>query len=469
MKKIHLIGIAGTGMATLAALLKQRGHLVRGSDLNIYPPMSTFLAAEGIETLSGYRAEHITSDLDLVVVGNAVSRGNAEVEEVLDRKIRYCSLPEAVREHFLWGARSIVIAGTHGKTTTTAMTAWLLTAAGKDPGMLVGGIAANFGDDGSSYRVGSGRDFVIEGDEYDSAFFDKSAKFLKYLPDIAVIGNIEFDHADIYADLDEIRVAFRRLVNIVPGRGLLLLGADSPEASAMRAFARSPVETFGLGEDADWHGYGVRVAGGGTSFGVRRAGTDLGRFEVPLLGAHNVRNALAAIAVAHAVGVDAGSIATGLARFAGVKRRLEELGTIAGVTVYDDFAHHPTAIAETLAALRAARPASRIRAVFEPRSASSCRKVFQQAFADAFRAADDAIIAAVFRSTLPEAERLSAEQLVSDLQAAGTPARHVPAIDDIVDMLVRERRDGDQVVLMSNGGFGGIHGKLMAALERVAR
>ena len=462
MKKIHLIGIGGTAMATLAALLKRKGHEVRGSDLNIYPPMSTFLADERIETLSGYRAEHITPDLDLVVVGNAVSRGNPEVEEVLDRKIRHCSLPEAIREHFLWGARSIVIAGTHGKTTTTSMAAWLLTQAGEDPSLLVGGIASNF--DGS-FRLGSGRDFIIEGDEYDSAFFDKTAKFLKYLPDIAVIGNIEFDHADIYADLDEIRLAFRRLVNLVPARGLLLLGADSPEAVAMRAFARSPVETFGLTEDADWHAYGVRVLGAATSFGVRHAGADLGRFDVPLLGAHNVRNALAAMAVAGAVGVDPQSIAAGVAQFKGVKRRLEALGTVAGVTVYDDFAHHPTAIAETLAALRAARPDARIRAVFEPRSASSCRRVFQQAFADSFRAADDVIIAAVFRSNLPEDQRLSAEQLVTDLRTAGTPARYVPSIDDIVELLVRERREGDQVVLMSNGAFGGIHGKLIAALS----
>jgi UDP-N-acetylmuramate: L-alanyl-gamma-D-glutamyl-meso-diaminopimelate ligase len=469
MKKIHLIGIGGTGMATLAALLKQKGHEVRGSDLNIYPPMSTFLAAERVETLVGYRAEHITADLDLVVVGNAVSRGNPEVEEVLDRKIRHCSLPEAVREHFLWGARSIVIAGTHGKTTTTAMTAWLLTAAGRDPSMLVGGVAANFGEDGSSYRVGSGRDFVIEGDEYDSAFFDKTAKFLKYLPDIAVIGNIEFDHADIYADLGEIRVAFRRLVNLVPTRGLLLLGTDSPEAAAMRAYARSPVETFGLNDEADWHAYGLRVTDAGTAFGVRHAGTSLGRFDLPLLGAHNVRNALASIAVAHAVGIDSPTTAAGLAQFRGVKRRLEALGTVGGVTVYDDFAHHPTAIAETLAALRAAHPEGRIRAVFEPRSASSCRRVFQRAFADSFRAADDVIIAAVFRSNLPDDERLSAEQLVADLGQAGTPARYVPLVEDIVDLLVGERRDGDQVVLMSNGGFGGIHGKFMAALEREGR
>lgn len=465
MMTIHLIGIGGTAMATLAALLRQKGHRVRGSDLNVYPPMSTFLAAEGIEVLSGYRPEHITSDLDLVVVGNAVSRGNPEVEEVLDRKIRHCSLPEAVREHFLWSARSIVVAGTHGKTTTSAMTAWLLAAAGRDPSALIGGIAANLGEDGSSYRMGHGRDFVIEGDEYDSAFFDKTAKFLKYLPDIAVIGNVEFDHADIYASLDEIRLAFRRLVNLVPSRGLLVLGADSPEAASMRAFARSPVVTFGLSEDADWHAYDLRVTGTGTSFGVRLGGKSLGRVVVPLLGAHNVRNALASIAVAHAVGVDLATLTEGLAGFKGVKRRLETLGTAAGVTVYDDFAHHPTAIAETLAALRAAHPEARIRAVFEPRSATSCRKVFQQAFADAFRAADDVVVAAVFRSSIPEAERLSAEQLVCDIRTSGVPARYVPDVPAIVDLLVRERRDGDHVVVMSNGGFGGIHGKLLDALR----
>jgi UDP-N-acetylmuramate: L-alanyl-gamma-D-glutamyl-meso-diaminopimelate ligase len=452
-------------MATLAAMLKRKGHEVRGSDLAVYPPMSTFLVEERIETLAGYDARHITHDLDLVVIGNAVSRGNPEVEEVLDRKIRHCSLPEAVREHFLWGARSVVIAGTHGKTTTTAMTAWLLTAAGRDPSLLVGGIAANFGKDGSSYRIGHGREFVIEGDEYDSAFFDKTAKFLKYLPDIAVIGNIEFDHADIYADLAEIRLAFRRLVNLVPGRGLLVLGADSSEAAAMRAFARSPVVTFGLSADADWYAYDLRVTAEGTSFAVRHAGKSIGRFTVPLLGAHNVRNALAAMAVAHEVGIDAHAMAEGLAGFIGVKRRLEALGTVAGVTVYDDFAHHPTAIAETLGAMRAAHPDGRVRAVFEPRSASSCRKVFQDAFADAFRAADDVIIAAVFRSNLPEAERLSAEQLVADIERTGTRARYVPAVADIVDLLVAERRENDHIVVMSNGQFGGIHGKLLDALR----
>ena len=465
MKRIHLIGVGGTAMATLAAMLKQKGHDVRGSDQGVYPPMSTFLERESIEARVGYRAENITPDLDLVVVGNAISRGNPEVEEVLDRKIRHCSLPEAIREHFLWGARPVVVAGTHGKTTTTSLAAWLLTAAGRDPSLLVGGIAANFGDEGSSYRLGKGREFVIEGDEYDSAFFDKTAKFLKYLPDIAVIGNIEFDHADIYANLDEIRLAFRRLANLVPRRGLLLLGIDSPEAARIREAAKSPVQTFGLVPEADWFGYDLHVTCAGTAFSVRHDGQTFGAFELPMLGAHNVRNALAAIAVAHAVGVDSKVIAAAMRGFKGVKRRLESVGSVAGVTVYDDFAHHPTAIAETLAAMRLAHPDSRIRAVFEPRSASSCRKVFQEAFARSFSAADDVILAAVFRSNLPESERLSAEQLVADIEARGTTARYIPAVDDIVAALVRERQDDDQVVIMSNGGFGGIHAKLLDALR----
>jgi UDP-N-acetylmuramate: L-alanyl-gamma-D-glutamyl-meso-diaminopimelate ligase len=250
--KIHLIGVCGTAMATLAALLKRKGNDVQGSDENVYPPMSTFLESEQIRAFAGYDAAHITSDIDLVIVGNAISRGNIELETVLNQKRRYCSLPEAVRDHFLWSARSIVIAGTHGKTTTTSLTGWLLVHGGVDPSILVGGIARNLGEDGSSYRLGSGRDFVIEGDEYDSAFFDKSAKFLKYLPDIAVVNNIEFDHADIYADLDAIRLAFRRLVNLVPRSGLTLLGADSSDALAMKKFAQSPVESFGLSESADW-------------------------------------------------------------------------------------------------------------------------------------------------------------------------------------------------------------------------
>ena len=463
-KRIHLIGICGTAMATVAALLRQQGHDVRGSDQNVYPPMSDFLASEAIPTMSGYAAEHVSSDLDLVIVGNAISRGNPELEAVLDRKIRYCSLPEAVRDHFLWGSRSIVIAGTHGKTTTTALTAWLLTHGGCDPTVLVGGIALNFGDEGSSYRVGRGRDFVIEGDEYDSAFFDKTAKFLKYLPDVAVINNIEFDHADIYANLDEVRLAFRRLVNLVPRSGLLLLGADSEHAVAFSAVAPSPVETFGVTEGATWQAHDISTRDGFTRFSVRRNGESYGAFVSPLLGIHNVRNALAALAVGAYAGLTPSQLAEGLRAFRGIKRRLETVGVAAGVTVIDDFAHHPTAVHETLSALRAGYPNRRLWAVFEPRSASSCRRVFQADFARSFSAADEVVIAAVFRSSLPESERLSAEQLVTDLLTRGQRARYIPDVDDIVRTIVAERRDGDIVVMMSNGGFGGIHRKVLQGL-----
>jgi UDP-N-acetylmuramate: L-alanyl-gamma-D-glutamyl-meso-diaminopimelate ligase len=467
-KRIHLIGVCGTAMATLAALLRSRGHHVQGSDQNVYPPMSEFLAAEQIQAFSGYDAAHITGDLDLVVVGNAISRGNPELETVLERKIRYCSLPEIIREQFLWGAESVVVAGTHGKTTTTSLTAWLLTHGRLDPTLLVGGIALNFGEAGSSYRVGGGRHFVIEGDEYDSAFFDKTAKFLKYLPDIAVINNIEFDHADIYASLDEVRLAFRRLANLVPRTGLLLLGIDSPDAAALHATAVSPVETFGLSDGADWQAHDVTTRDGITRFAVRRRGEPFGLFESPLLGVHNVRNALAAIAVGHRAGIDAADLAGGLRAFRGIRRRLELVGAARGVTILDDFAHHPTAVYETLSALRSGYPNRRIWAVFEPRSASSCRRVFQDAFAASFAPADEVIVAAVFRSSLPESERLDAERLVSDLNARGTAARYIRENDDIISTIEREQREGDVVVLMSNGGFGGIHRKLLRALEERA-
>ena len=437
MSKIHLIGVCGTAMATLAAMLKRKGLDVQGSDQDVYPPMSDFLAAEGIRTLVGYAPEHITGDLDLVIVGNAISRGNPELEEVLDRKIRYCSMPEAIREHFLWGARSIVVAGTHGTTTTTSLAGWLLTAGGLDPSVLVGGIARNFGEHGSSYRMGQGRDFVIEGDEYDSAFFDKTAKFLKYLPDIAVVNNVEFDHADIYADFAAVSLAFRRLVTLVPRRGLLLVGADSAGARALagrpcRVSRRSAPETTSSGRRTIWSraGASTRVQG------PRARRAPFGVFEVPLIGVYNVRNATAAIAVATEVGISPERIAEGLRTFAGVKRRLEIVGVADGVTIYDDFAHHPTAVAETLAGLRAANPTARIWAVFEPRSASSCRRVFQDDFAGAFGGASEVLIAPVFRSTLPEAERLSIPQLVRDLHDRGLSAREADSIDDIIAGIV---------------------------------
>lgn len=464
-RRVHLIGVCGTAMATLAAMLKRRGIDVQGSDQDVYPPMSDFLAAEGVKTFTGFRGEQVGRDVDVVVVGNAISRGNAELEAVLERKVRFCSLPEAIRDHFLWGARSVVIAGTHGKTTTTALTGWILTAGGLDPSMLVGGIAKNFGEGGSSYRLGSGETFVIEGDEYDSAFFDKTAKFLKYLPDVAVINNLEFDHADIYADIEAVRTAFRRLVNLVPRTGLLLLGADSDEVRPLASLARSRVQTFGVGTGTDWRAIDLETVASRTRFRVIRDGAPFGAFDLPLLGLHNVRNALAAIAVGAESGLDAVAIGDALARFAGVKRRLEVVGEASGVTVYDDFAHHPTAVAETLAGLRAARPGARIWAIFEPRSASSCRRVFQEAFATAFASADRVVFAPVFRSSLPEDERLSLSTLVADIRRLGGMAQAVESVDDIVTGVAAECRAGDLVVVMSNGGFGGIHQKLLLALS----
>jgi UDP-N-acetylmuramate: L-alanyl-gamma-D-glutamyl-meso-diaminopimelate ligase len=460
MARIHLIGVCGTAMATLAALLKHRGHDVRGSDQNVYPPMSDFLQQQGIPTFQGYKPEQITADLDVVIVGNAISRGNPELEEVLDRKIRYCSLPEAVRDHFLWGARSIVIAGTHGKTTTTSLTGWVLAHGGADPSVFIGGISENFE---SSYRVGGGREFVIEGDEYDSAFFDKTAKFLKYLPDIAVVNNLEYDHADIYPDLASIRLAFQRFVNLVPRRGLLLLGIDSPEAAALGARAHCRVESFGLSAGADWQGHDLKVNATSTVFSVRQHGQSIGAFEVPLLGAYNVRNALAALAVGSAVGLNTDTMGDALRRFRGVRRRMELRGTANGVAVYDDFAHHPTAIGETLDGVRSAFPDRSLWAIFEPRSATSCRRVFQDDFARALAKADHVILPAVYRSTLPEDQRLSTEQLVADLR--GVDARYIPRVDDIVQTVASEARPGDIVVIMSNGGFDDIHRKLIAALD----
>ena len=466
MQRIHLIGICGTAMGTLAAMLKARGHDVRGSDQHVYPPMSDFLRQQGITLLEGYRAENITSELDLVVVGNAISRGNVELEEVLDRKIRYCSLPEAVRDQFLWAARSVVIAGTHGKTTTTSLTGWLLTHGGADPSVLVGGIAENFE---GSYRLGGGREFVIEGDEYDSAFFDKTAKFLKYLPDIAVVNNIEFDHADIYPDLDAIRLAFRRFVNLVPRRGLLLLGADNADAMALAKYAHCRVETFGLNDGATWQAHDLRVNASSTAFSVRREGAPTGAFEVPMLGAYNVRNALAAIAVGAAIGLDTDTMAEGLRKFRGVRRRMQHRGTESGVMVYDDFAHHPTAIEETLVGVRSAHPQRRIWAIFEPRSATSCRRIFQSDFSRALGHADRVILPAVFRSSLPEDQRLSTEGVITDLANAGVDARYIPQTDEIVRTVAREAKDGDLVIVMSNGGFDNIHQKLLDALASRAR
>jgi UDP-N-acetylmuramate: L-alanyl-gamma-D-glutamyl-meso-diaminopimelate ligase len=398
------------------------------------------------------------------VVGNALSRGNPEVEAVLDRKQRMSSLPAMLAEEFIRGRTSLVVAGTHGKTTTTSLLAYVLQRAGKDPSFLIGGVPKDFE---RSYRLGKGPFFVVEGDEYDCAFFDKRPKFLHYLPDVAVIGNIEYDHADIYPDLAAVQRAFVHLMNIVPRRGLVVAGLETPALRELLPRAHSRVETFGLGEGADWRAVDVRVEGGGWTFRLLRGGRDLGPFALGLGGEHNLRNALAAIAAANAVGVPPEASRDAIASFGGVKRRLEVRGTSRGVTVFDDFAHHPTAVRETLRALRASAPAGpgRLVAVFEPRSYTSRTRVFQEDFARAFQDADQVIVSAAhLPGKVPESQRISERELVRAIAELGRDARFVASVDEIVAGLAAGLREGDRVVVLSNGGFGGIHEKLLEAL-----
>jgi len=459
--KVHLSGICGTAMASLAGLLRERGHELTGSDQDVYPPMSTQLADLGIPVRSPYDAANVPEDADLVVIGNALSRGNPEVEAVLDRRQRMTSLPALLAEEFIRPRTSLVVAGTHGKTTTTSLLAHLLDRAFLDPSFLVGGVPLDFG---RSYRLGAGPHFVVEGDEYDCAFFDKRPKFVHYLPDVAVIGNLEFDHADIYADLAAVQTAFMRLLNVIPRRGLLVAGAESLALREILPKALCRVQTFAVEGEADWQARDVRALGSGASFRLRRGGADLGEFRLPLAGAHNVQNALAALAVAAEVGIDPMAARAGLASFRGVRRRLEVRGEAGGVTVYDDFAHHPTAVRVTLAALRSSG-AGRLIAVFEPRSYTSRTHVFQEDFARAFSAADRVIVAAAhLPGKVPEGQRLSEPELVDSINGAGVSAEFIPAVDDIVSRLARDVRPGDRIVVLSNGGFGGIHEKLLAAL-----
>jgi UDP-N-acetylmuramate: L-alanyl-gamma-D-glutamyl-meso-diaminopimelate ligase len=461
--KVHLSAICGTAMASLAGLLREQGHEVTGSDQDVYPPMSTQLEALGIPIRSPYAAANVPEEADLVVIGNALSRGNPEVEAVLDRRQRMTSLPALLAEEFLRPRTSIVVAGTHGKTTTTSLLAFLLHRARLDPSFLVGGVPVDFG---RSYRLGGGRHFVVEGDEYDCAFFDKRPKFVHYLPDVAVIGNVEFDHADIYADLPAVQTAFVRLLNVIPRRGLLVAGVESPALREILPKAPCRVETFAVEGMADWRATEIRQEGSATRFRLLRRGEDLGELRLGLAGEHNVRNALAALAAAEAAGVDAASARPHLEAFAGVKRRLELRGQARGVSVYDDFAHHPTAVRATLSALRTAVGGSLV-AVFEPRSYTSRTRIFQDEFGRAFSRADRVIIAAAhLPGKVPSDQRLSESELVDAIRRGGTPADFIPAVDAIVDCLAAELRDGDRVVILSNGGFGGLHEKLLQALGR---
>jgi len=460
---IYLIGICGTAMASLAGMLRETGHSVCGSDSDVYPPMSDFLDRLGIEVFKGYNAANIErARPELVVIGNALSRGNVEVEYVLDAGVRYASMADTVKEFFIRGKNSIVVTGTHGKTTTTAMLAWILDFAGRRPSFLVGGIAENFG---RSFQVADGPDFVIEGDEYDTAFFDKGPKFLHYLPRIVLLKNIEFDHADIYADLDAIKTAFRRLINIVPRSGLIVAGVDSPVVRELIPAAFSRVATAGLGI-GEWQAVKIRPAGEGMAFDVMRADTLIGEFVIPMPGAFNVQNALGAVIVARELGIANDVIQGALSTFKSVKRRLEVRGEVKGVRVYDDFAHHPTAVRETLSAIRQRNPEARIWAVFEPRSQTSRRRVFEEAFIEAFEPADMTVIASVFGSShLAPEQTLSTQRVAEGIRERGGNASTFGSTEDIVNYVAAEVRSGDHVVIMSNGGFDNIHNRLLERLR----
>ncbi len=465
--KIHISGVCGTATASLAGLLMARGHRVTGSDQDVYPPMSDELARMGVPVSSPYAEANLPADVDLVVIGNALSRGNPEVEAVLDAKRRYTSQAALLADEFLRDRESIVVAGTHGKTTTTSMLTHVLRHAGLDPSFLIGGVSLDLG---TSYGLGTGRHFVVEGDEYDTAFFDKRPKFVHYLPDIAIIGNLEFDHADIYADLAAVQLAFTRLMSVVPRRGLVIAGIESPALVEILPKAKSRVATYALGEvpEASWRAVNVDLSAKGAVFDVAHDGRNLGRIAMNASGNHNVRNALAATIAAIEAGVPFEKIVAAFSVFRGVKRRLELRGEVLGVSVYDDFAHHPTAVRETIAALRSRlSPGERVVTIFEPRSYTSRTKVFELDFARAFATSDEVVIAgAHLPGKVPPSERISEETLVASIVREGGRARYIPAVEGIVADLAGRLGPGDHVLILSNGGFGGIHDRLLGALKR---
>ena len=462
-KHVHLIGICGTAMASLAGMLKQSGFHVTGSDHAAYPPMSDFLTSLNIRIAQPFSERNLQPRPDLVVVGNAISRGNPEVEYVLDQRIPFESMSRVLHDEFLLGRERLVVAGTHGKTTTSSLLAWLFHHAGRAPSFLIGGIPENFG---SSFGLDSGSEFILEGDEYDTAFFDKGPKFLHYFPDSVILTSVEFDHADIYKNLDEVKTAFARLVNLIPRRGLLVAwdGHSNVDECVGRAFCR--VERYGFKPQSNWRVTDVEYAPDLTSWRVLRDGEAWGEFAFPMAGEYNLLNATAAAALAANYGIAKEAIAEGLNSFRSVKRRLEVKAEVHGVTIIDDFAHHPTAIAETLKALRTRYPGRRLWAILEPRSNTLRRKVFQDELARSLFLADEVVIAAIFKSeAIPEHERLDAAALISKLNVSGKPARLLGTADAIVESIETQLRAGDVVAILSNGGFDGIYEKLPARLK----
>jgi UDP-N-acetylmuramate: L-alanyl-gamma-D-glutamyl-meso-diaminopimelate ligase len=461
-KHIHLIGICGTAMASLAGMLQQRGFRVTGSDAAAYPPMSDFLGSLNIPVHQPFAASNLDPRPDLIVVGNAISRGNVELERVLDERIPFCSLPQILHDEFLVGKEVLVVAGTHGKTTTTSMLAWIFESAGLQPSFLIGGIAENFG---SSFQLGKGRHFILEGDEYDTAFFDKGPKFLHYFPDSVILTSVEFDHADIYKDLDAVETSFKRLVNLVPRRGRIIAfdSGESVEKCIAKAFC--PVERYGSTK-ADWQVANLKLEPTRTTWSILYKGELWGDFEFELGGEYNVWNATAAAALAASSGISKDAIASALKAFKSVKRRLQVRAQVNGITIIEDFAHHPTAIAGTLKALRSRYPGGRLWTILEPRSNTLRRNVLQKELAKSLALADEAVIAQVFKSeAIPEAERLDVDLLTADITKHGGRARFAPDADGIIKLAAPEMRSGDVVAILSNGGFDGIYEKLPQRLK----
>ncbi|MFZ1085524.1 MAG: UDP-N-acetylmuramate:L-alanyl-gamma-D-glutamyl-meso-diaminopimelate ligase [Terracidiphilus sp.] len=469
-KHIHLSGICGTAMASLAGLLQMQGHRITGSDKAAYPPMSDQLRAMSIDVMEPYAEVNLDPAPDLVVIGNALSRGNPEVERVLDERIPFTSMAALLHEEFLTGREPLVVAGTHGKTTTTSMLAWIYQVAAREnpalePSFLIGGVAENFG---TSYQLRSTRPFIIEGDEYDTAFFDKGPKFLHYFPDGLILTHVEFDHADIYTDLEAVKTAFKRLVNLVPRRGLIVAydGSDNVTECVAKAFCR--VERYGFAESSDWRIRNLRHENSLARWEVWRAGALWAELDMRMAGEHNVLNATSAAALAFGQGVSKEAIREALATFKSVKRRLEIRAVINGITIIDDFAHHPTAIRETLRALRSVYPSSRLWAVLEPRSNTLRRKVLEADLIQSLRMADRVVLAGVFQQQrIPDAERLHPEDVVHALNAAGTQAELCPYVEAIVNFIAPQLKSGDVVAILSNGGFDGIYEKLPARLNEL--
>lgn len=457
LRKVHFTGVCGTAMGSLAAALRDRGVTVTGSDENVYPPMSDFLRGKGIEIVAGFRPENIPADADFVVIGNAMKRGNPEVEAILNRKLLYYSLPEALKMFFLRGKHNLVVSGTHGKTTTTSLLAWIFESAGLAPSWLIGGIPSNLGQ---GCRLGDSKYFILEGDEYDTAFFDKRSKFVHYLPELLIVNNVEFDHADIFRDLEDVMTSFRRLLQIVPSEGMVLLNADDENCRKLAETCPAPLVEVGFSPNAGNHIANLELGPASSAFTLFGE-----RFEIPMIGEFNVRNAAMAVSAAHFYNVPTEAIRKALATFTGIRRRQEVRGEAGGITVMDDFGHHPTAIAQTLEGLRVKYPKGKLWAVFEPRSNTTRRAVFQNVLPKAFAGADGVVLARVARmDQLPENERLNPQKVVDDLRAAGKKAFYEAETAAIVERIGELAAAGDTVVVFSNGGFDNIHAKLLDRL-----